>query len=136
MPQYWGGTKHFFLLTLYNFKNIWGGGSCPPPPLLLRGPCVPLPKSTSAIGTFSTSINYNLCETHMEQVLILFSLSVEIWCTAGNTLFYSWRGLLAHACECRTRSCQISVYNDVHLLCKGHIQYLNTVFLICSKLVC
>ena len=21
-----GGTKHFFLLILYNFKNIWGGG--------------------------------------------------------------------------------------------------------------
>ena len=25
------GTKHFFLLILYNFKNI-GGGTCPPPP--------------------------------------------------------------------------------------------------------
>ena len=27
-----GGTKHFFLLTLYNFKNIGGRGTCPPPP--------------------------------------------------------------------------------------------------------
>ena len=27
MPQYWGDTRHFFLLILYNFKNIgWGGG--------------------------------------------------------------------------------------------------------------
>ena len=31
VPQYWGGrrgTRHFFLLTLYNFKNI--GGHVPP----------------------------------------------------------------------------------------------------------
>ena len=32
VPQYWGGTKHFFLLTLYNFKNI-GGARAPPAPL-------------------------------------------------------------------------------------------------------
>ena len=38
VTQYWGDTKHFFLLTLYNFKNIGGGGTCPPAPLL-RGPC-------------------------------------------------------------------------------------------------
>ena len=25
------GTRHFFFLTPYNFKNI-GGGTCPPPP--------------------------------------------------------------------------------------------------------
>ena len=32
-----GGTRHFFLLTLYHFKNI--GGHVPPPPApLLRGP--------------------------------------------------------------------------------------------------
>ena len=24
-----GGTKHFFLLILYNFKNIWGGACTP-----------------------------------------------------------------------------------------------------------
>ena len=24
--QYWGGTRHFFLLILYNFKNMGGGG--------------------------------------------------------------------------------------------------------------
>ena len=37
-----GGKIHFFLLTLYNFKNIGGEGTCPPcppPPPLLRGPC-------------------------------------------------------------------------------------------------
>ena len=43
MTQYWGGgTKHFFLLILYNFKNIGGGGArAPPAPpaSLLRGPC-------------------------------------------------------------------------------------------------
>ena len=32
-----GGTIHFFLLTLYNFKNI-GRARAPPAPLL-RGPC-------------------------------------------------------------------------------------------------
>ena len=42
MTQYWGGTKQFFLLILFNFKNI--GGHVPPlppppPPSLLRGPC-------------------------------------------------------------------------------------------------
>ena len=36
--QYWGGgggcTRRFFLLTLYNFKNIWGARAplTPPPP--------------------------------------------------------------------------------------------------------
>ena len=28
VTQYWGGTRHFFLLILYNFKNIGGGGGC------------------------------------------------------------------------------------------------------------
>ena len=32
MTQYWGDTRHFFLLTLYNFKNIGGGGQVPPGP--------------------------------------------------------------------------------------------------------
>ena len=36
MTIYWGGTIHFFLLTLFNFKNI--GGHVPPPAPLLRGP--------------------------------------------------------------------------------------------------
>ena len=44
MTEYWGGgTRHFFLLTLYNFKNIGGGGrgagARAPPAPLLRGPC-------------------------------------------------------------------------------------------------
>ena len=30
VPQYWGDTRDFFLLILYNFKNI--GGHLPPPP--------------------------------------------------------------------------------------------------------
>ena len=37
MTQYWGGTKHFFLLILYNFKNIGGGGGWLLP--LLCRPC-------------------------------------------------------------------------------------------------
>ena len=34
MTEYWGGGGkiHFFLLTLYNFKNIGGEGTCPPCP--------------------------------------------------------------------------------------------------------
>ena len=33
LSQYWGGTKHFFLLILYNFRNIGGHvPPCPPPP--------------------------------------------------------------------------------------------------------
>ena len=39
MTQYLGNTRHFFLLTLFNFKNIGGGSTCPPAPLL-RGPCI------------------------------------------------------------------------------------------------
>ena len=39
MTEYWGGgTTLFFLLTLYNFKNIGGGARAPPAPLV-RGPC-------------------------------------------------------------------------------------------------
>ena len=39
VPQYWGGgTRHFFLLTLYNFKNI--GGHVSPPAPLLHGPWI------------------------------------------------------------------------------------------------
>ena len=34
VTQYWGGTRHFFLLILYNFKNIGGGGHAPWHPLL------------------------------------------------------------------------------------------------------
>ena len=33
MTEYWGGTVYFFLLTLYNFKNIGGGGARAPPAL-------------------------------------------------------------------------------------------------------
>ena len=32
MTQYWGSTKHFFLLILYNLKNIEGARVPPPPP--------------------------------------------------------------------------------------------------------
>ena len=44
MIQYWGkgggGKSHFFLLILYNFKNIGGGGGTwPSRSPLLRGPC-------------------------------------------------------------------------------------------------
>ena len=39
MTEYWGGTMHFFLLTLYNFKNIGGEHVPPCPPPLLRGNC-------------------------------------------------------------------------------------------------
>ena len=29
MTQYWGDTRNFLLLILYNFRNIWRG-TCPP----------------------------------------------------------------------------------------------------------
>ena len=47
VTQYRGCTKHFFLLILYNFKNIGegGGARAPPPAPLLRGPCIMLSKS-------------------------------------------------------------------------------------------
>ena len=35
VSQYWGGgggTRHLFLLTLYNYKNIGGGGHVSPGP--------------------------------------------------------------------------------------------------------
>ena len=35
-----GATIHFYLLTLYNFKNIWGGGHVPPHP----PPCSAVPE--------------------------------------------------------------------------------------------
>ena len=52
--QYWGGggTKHFFLLNLYNFKNIGGGhvSPCPPPP-----PYSAVPRMNFEISQFETS---------------------------------------------------------------------------------
>ena len=39
MTEYWGCTIHFFLLTLFNFKNIGGGGGVCSPVPLLRGLC-------------------------------------------------------------------------------------------------
>ena len=34
LTKYWGSKIHFFLLNLYNFKNIGGTHAplCPPPP--------------------------------------------------------------------------------------------------------
>ena len=32
VTQYWGDTRHFFLLNLSNLKNIGGGGGRFPPP--------------------------------------------------------------------------------------------------------
>ena len=43
-----GGTKHFFLLILYNFKNI-GGGTCPPFPLPPSPPYSAVPAQASFI---------------------------------------------------------------------------------------
>ena len=40
VTQYWGGIKQFFLLILYNFGNIGGGGGEARAP-----PCPPTPRS-------------------------------------------------------------------------------------------
>ena len=45
MPEYWRDTIHFFLLPLYNFKNI--GGHVPPLP---PHPYSAVPACTSSIG--------------------------------------------------------------------------------------
>ena len=43
-----GDTRHFFLLTLYNFKNIGGGGvTCP----LVPSPCSAVPATENNIET-------------------------------------------------------------------------------------
>ena len=52
-----GGTIHFFLLTLYNFKNI--GEACaplPPPPLPLRGPWTCVAQSCHALYCFHVAV--------------------------------------------------------------------------------
>ena len=36
MTQYWGGTRHFFLLTLCNFKKIGGGDRATPRSLFVH----------------------------------------------------------------------------------------------------
>ena len=41
VTQYWGGTKHFFLLILYNYKNIGEVCAPPPPPTLRSLTCNP-----------------------------------------------------------------------------------------------
>ena len=54
VTRYWGGgvggTKHFFLLILYNFRNIGGGGArAPPPPPTPRSLMWPYDKSAIII---------------------------------------------------------------------------------------
>ena len=52
VPQYWGGgTRHFFLLTLFNFKNIGGGGTCPPATSTPRSPSWPISLHCSRVLT-------------------------------------------------------------------------------------
>ena len=53
MTEYWGGgTRHFFLLTLYNFKNMGGAGG--------RGHVHPLPPY-SAVPVFLTKLASQIC---------------------------------------------------------------------------
>ena len=48
VTQYWGSTRHFFSLNLYNFQNI--GGHVPP--------CPPTPWSLSGSGLPAASLTY------------------------------------------------------------------------------
>ena len=54
MTEYWGRGQNtlFFLLTLYNFKNI-GGGTCPPSP---PPPLTPTPLSLLSDNTTEENI--------------------------------------------------------------------------------
>ena len=65
-----GGTIHFFLLTLYNFKNIW------------RGACAPLPP---AVPDFTIMI----CEVN---VFVARYMNVDttscLWGGGGGTVGY------------------------------------------------
>ena len=55
MTQYWGGTRHFFLLIICNFKNLggggWGGARAPPSP-----PCSAVPVLSLALMLKSESL--------------------------------------------------------------------------------
>ena len=53
VTQYWGGTRHFFLLILYNFKNI--GWHVPPPP-------PPLPNPRSLVYQTDTLLAFHAFE--------------------------------------------------------------------------
>ena len=60
MTQYWGGggdTRHFFLLTLYNFKNIGGGDT-----RVHRPPCSVVPENGD-VGDNDTRQNTALHNT-------------------------------------------------------------------------
>ena len=59
------GTSHFFLLTLYNFKNI-GGGTCRPP----GPPCSAIPELISSYYGWQESKikNKNIFKNKVVQV--------------------------------------------------------------------
>ena len=54
MTRYWGGTRHLFLLTLYDSKNIGGGG-----------PTLPAPRSLFSEHSFI----YHTIKNYMYNVL-------------------------------------------------------------------
>ena len=63
VTQYWGGTRHFFLLILYNFKNIWGGTRAPPAPLL-HSPCF---QGRAALFSLSPSLSLSLAPAYLQE---------------------------------------------------------------------
>ena len=76
VTQYWEGTKHFFLLILYKFKNIGGGGGgrhVPPAPLL-RGPCIWVRCGQSTMSKLGLTI-----ETRCKVIFLLSSQKTDFF---------------------------------------------------------
>ena len=73
MTQYWGGggTRHFFPLSLYNFKNIGGHVPLPPPPT---------PQSLLQMAVYAREISGG--DGNVE-----YSVSKRLTERCGNTLF-------------------------------------------------
>ena len=76
-----GGTRHFFLLTLYNFENIGGGGARAPPAPLLRSPWM----NWQFIKVWHSSVIEKLYAAEKSIILLLLLLG-----QCSYTDLFSW----------------------------------------------
>ena len=86
VTQYWEGTKHFFLLILYNLKNIEGGGGARAPlrPPLLRGPWFRVPNQKIWLST-EDGLNVIYVSTYLTSYVSAFSFMVPNVQRESNT---------------------------------------------------